>query len=307
MDIIVGYTGFVGSNIAANHKFDYSFNSKNIEEAFGLEPDLCVYSGIRAEKFLANTDPEGDMKIINNAIENIKKIKPKRLVLISTIDVYKNPNGADEETEIDTVDLHPYGLDRYRLEQWVSKNIENYHIIRLPGLFGKNIKKNFIYDLINILPSMLNEKKYSELSEQSPLIAQSYKKQDNGFYKLEDNGNREELKAEFLNIGFTALNFTDSRGVFQFYNLEKLWEHIELIIKNDIKLINMAVEPVCTADIYKKVCGSDFVNEVASNPPLYDFKTKYATIFGGKNGYIITKEEVMNDIEEFVTQMKNKD
>ena len=91
MDIIVGYTGFVGSNIAAEHKFDYSFNSKNIGDAFGTNPDLCVYSGVRAEKFLANNDPDGDMAVINNAIENIKKINPKRIVLISTIDVYKNP------------------------------------------------------------------------------------------------------------------------------------------------------------------------------------------------------------------------
>ena len=30
MDILVGYTGFVGSNLYKNHKFDRVFNSKNI-------------------------------------------------------------------------------------------------------------------------------------------------------------------------------------------------------------------------------------------------------------------------------------
>lgn len=307
MDIIVGYTGFVGSNIAAAHTFDYSFNSKNIEDSFGLNPDLCVYSGVRAEKFLANNDPDGDMDIINNAIENIKKINPKRLVLISTIDVYKNPNGADEDTTIDTDNLHPYGLNRYRLEQWVQENIENYHIVRLPGLFGRNIKKNFIFDLINIIPSMLNEKKYNELSAKSELIASKYIKQDNGFYKLStaDEKVRSALKKEFLSVGFSALNFTDSRGVFQFYNLARLWEHIEIIIKNDLRLVNMAVEPICTADIYKKITGKEFVNEIATVPPLYDFKTKYCSLFGGRNGYIFDRKQVSCDIEQFVKSQRN--
>lgn len=309
MDIIVGYTGFVGSNISAKHKFDYCFNSKNIEQAFGLNPDLCVYSGVRAEKFLANSDPEGDMAIINNAIENIKKINPKRLVLISTIDVYKDPNGADEDTPIDIDSLQPYGLDRYRLEQWVSENIENYSIIRLPGLFGKNLKKNFIFDLINIIPSMLNEAKFTELSAKSGLIAESYSKQSNGFYKLCCKPEqREALKAEFLGVGFSALNFTDSRGVFQFYNLARLWEHIEIIIKNNLKLVNMAVEPVGVAEIYNRVTGNEFKNEFAPNPPLYDFKTKYAELFGGSSGYIFTKDEVLNDIESFISsQLKITD
>lgn len=302
MDIIVGYTGFVGSNIYEKHNFDYSFNSKNIEQAFGLNSDLCVYSGVRAEKFLANSDPDGDMAIINNAIENIKKINPKRLVLISTIDVYNNPNNVDEDVEIDSESLQPYGLDRYRLEQWVSENIDNYSIVRLPGLFGKNLKKNFIYDLINIIPSMLNEAKFSELSAKSSLIAKSYSKQDNGFYKLccalEQ---RKALKAEFLSVGFSALNFTDSRGVFQFYNLSRLWEHIEIIINNNLKLVNMAVEPVCVAEIYKQITKNEFKNEFAPNPPSYNFKTKYAELFGGSGGYIFTKNEVLSDIESFVS------
>ena len=86
---LVGYTGFVGSNIIKNFKFDNLYNSKNIDEAFGTNPDLLVYSGVRAEKFLANNEPKKDLEIIKNAFNNIKKINPKHVVLISTIDVYK--------------------------------------------------------------------------------------------------------------------------------------------------------------------------------------------------------------------------
>lgn len=64
---LVGYTGFVGSNLAGSFKFDNLYNSKNIGEAFESNPDLLVYAGIRAEKFLANKFPEKDMEIIENA------------------------------------------------------------------------------------------------------------------------------------------------------------------------------------------------------------------------------------------------
>jgi hypothetical protein len=302
MDILVGYTGFVGSNLYLQHNFGAVFNSKNIQEAFNAGTDLCVYSGVRAEKFLANKEPDKDLDIIKNAIENIKRINPQRLILVSTIDVLKNPNGVDEATAVATDGLHPYGSNRYILEQWVRENIQNHHIIRLPGLFGKNIKKNFIYDLIHILPSMLNEGKFMELSGKEALIARHYIKQDNGFYKCtyQTEHERDALKLAFDRLGFSALNFTDSRGIFQFYNLAYLWEHIQIAIQNNIRLLHLAVEPVTVNEIYKAVKGCDFVNEVSQVVPKYDFRTRYSELFGGSNGYIFTKQQVLNDIIRFV-------
>ena len=62
MNALVGYTGFVGSNIYASGEFDSVYNSKNIESAVGTGPDLLVYAGVRAEKFLANNAPEKDLE-----------------------------------------------------------------------------------------------------------------------------------------------------------------------------------------------------------------------------------------------------
>ena len=99
MTSLVGYTGFVGSNIYAAGKKEINkiYNSKNIEEAFDTKPDLLIYAGIRAEKYLANTNPDTDMQAIYQAEENIRKINAKKLVLISTIDIFKNPNGNNRE------------------------------------------------------------------------------------------------------------------------------------------------------------------------------------------------------------------
>ena len=84
MKALVGYTGFVGSNLDAATNFDGRYNSKNISEAFGTAPDLLIYAGVPAAKYLANSAPEKDFEIILQAQENIKKIAPKKLVLIST-------------------------------------------------------------------------------------------------------------------------------------------------------------------------------------------------------------------------------
>ncbi len=82
------------------------------------------------------------MELINQAEENIKKINPKKLVLISTIDVFKDPKDMDENSVIDTQNFHAYGYNRYLMELWVHEKYPDALIIRLPGLFGKNIKKN---------------------------------------------------------------------------------------------------------------------------------------------------------------------
>lgn len=76
---LVGYTGFVGSNIYDKGKavIDKVYNSKNIEEAYGTEPDLLVYAGVRAEKYLANTNPDADLSLIHGAEKNIAKIALK--------------------------------------------------------------------------------------------------------------------------------------------------------------------------------------------------------------------------------------
>jgi hypothetical protein len=222
-------------------------------------------------------------------------------VLISTIDVFKNPVGTDEDIPLTTDGLHAYGINRLAFEQMAAEIVRNCHIVRLPALFGRNIKKNFIFDLINVIPSMLTEHKYNELSSQSPMIARMYSKQRNGFYAcICAESGRPELRAEFERIGFSAVNFTDSRAEYQFYNLAYLCEHIQIVIKNNIPLIHLATEPLSSAEIYHALKNSEFVNKIAEQPPKYDFRTKYAELFGGKDGYLFGKEHVLREICEFV-------
>lgn len=300
MKSLVGYTGFVGSNLAASEKFDGLYNSKNISDAFGTKPDILYFAAVPAQKFIADKYPQKDLETITTAIENIKKINPKKLVLISTVDVYKETDGKTEDSTMETGGLAAYGANRFYFESEIRRLYPDNLTVRLPGLYGKNLKKNFIYDFINYIPALLTDKKITELAEKSGSIYDYYINRQDGFWSFKEGSDRQKAKDLFKKLGFSALNFTDSRGQFQYYNLHFLYKDIQIAINNNIKLLNIATEPVEIGYLHKVLTGEDFVNCISDNPPKYNFKTKYDRLFGGRDGYIQTKEFVYNDIKKFV-------
>lgn len=304
MKALIGHTGFVGSNLAQATLFDKVYNSKNIGNAFDEEYDIVVYAGVRAEKFLANKKPESDYEHIEQTIQNIKRIKTKQLVLISTIDVYKTTDQVDEDTVINTDDLQPYGLNRYLLEKWVKEHIPNALIVRLPALYGENLKKNFIFDMMTVIPSMIKREQFIKLEREVPIkLNEYYEKQENDFYKIRllNDEQRSELKAFFESYNFNALSFTDSRNIYQFYPLRFLWQHIQVALENKLTLVCLNSEPVSASELYQAVFKKPFVNITTGIPIKYALKSKYADLFGGTNGYIYSKEFILNDICNFLT------
>lgn len=102
----------------------------------------------------------------------------KKVVLISTVDVYLQPVEADEDTSIIRESLQPYGKHRLELETFIEDRFDAL-VVRLPGLFGKGIKKNIVYDFLH----------------------------NNLVDKIHKN------------------------SVFQFYNLEHLWQDIQVVAR----------------------------------------------------------------------------
>lgn len=145
---IIGYTGFVGSNLINQSKYDYFYNSQNINEIEGKKLDLLVCSGAYAAKWIANQEPIKDRENIQYLINCLQQVKSKKVILISTVDVYKSPNQVNEDTPIILEGLHYYGKHRRELEIFVQDNFDAL-IVRLPGLFGQGLKKNIIYDFIH--------------------------------------------------------------------------------------------------------------------------------------------------------------
>lgn len=149
MDALIGFSGFVGSTLLKQRAFQSLYRSTNIDDICGGDFDIVVCAGAPAQKWLANKEPVDDLGKINSLIEKLKTVKCKKFILISTVDVFKNPVSVDEDSFVEEHELHPYGLHRRFLEQFVSENFEDHLIVRLPGLVGPGLRKNIIFDFHN--------------------------------------------------------------------------------------------------------------------------------------------------------------
>ena len=146
---LIGYSGYVGSSLLRQVTFDFLFRSTNIASIGDVRSHYLVCSAAPAQKWIANRDPISDKNNIQGLIENIKKASCRIFILISTIDVFKDPIGVDEDSAVDEAGLHPYGLHRRMLERFVEDHFGNHLIVRLPGLVGPGLRKNVIFDFLN--------------------------------------------------------------------------------------------------------------------------------------------------------------
>lgn len=250
---LIGYTGFVGGNLAKQYKFNDFYNSKNIEEIKDRKYDLVVSAGARADRNEANQNPKGDWKRIKRLLDALSEARIKQFLLISTIDVYSNRVGVNEDSPIKLRGLtQAYGRNRYKLELFVRRNFPNSLIIRCPNLIGDGLKKNFIYDLIH-------------------------------------------------NSGL-KLRHKDS--LLQYYNLKNMWKDIQIALKNNLELINFAVEPITAHDIAFYTMGLNFQNITREPPQLFDFRTKYASLYGSYDEYLYHKKEILKDIKMLIEKEK---
>jgi nucleoside-diphosphate-sugar epimerase len=247
LNALVGHTGFVGGSLARQREFQARYNSANIDEIAEESFDTIVCAGVKAEKWRANLDPVADIESIDRLWNALRQAKTRKLILISTIDVYPNPVGVDETTAIDASDSQPYGKHRYELEARAHDHFDTL-VIRLPGLFGKGLKKNALYDLLH--------------SHDTDRI--------------------------------------DSRGVFQFYDIERLAGDIDTAMQNDIGLLNVATEPLSIEEISRDCYASEFVNHIVDKPARYDMRSINAGAFGGSDGYLVSAAEVKDSLRSWV-------
>ena len=148
-DAIIGYSGFVGSNLTTQRSFDASFNSKNFQKMRNGHFRDVVCAGVSAVKWLANKEPEEDLRNILRLQDILATVVAERFILISTIDVYPVLDGVGESFECHDGENHAYGTHRLMFEDFIREHFQRAYVIRLPALFGPGLKKNVIYDLLN--------------------------------------------------------------------------------------------------------------------------------------------------------------
>jgi nucleoside-diphosphate-sugar epimerase len=244
---LIGYTGFVGGNLLRQEAFDDLYNSSNVEELSGRSYDLVVCAAAPAEKWRANQDPESDRATLRRLMDPLGEADIDELILISTVDVYDPPFEVDESTVIDREGGHPYGRHRLGLEDFCTERFRT-RVVRLPGLFGRGLKKNVVYD-------MLNRRRFEAISP----------------------GAR-----------------------YQFYSLHRLWADLQQMRRLDLDLVNFATPPISVAEIATEVFGIDPADLGADFQASYDMRTRYGPVFGGVDGYVQSRSDMMADLGDFV-------
>lgn len=272
MIALAGYSGFVGSNIyaRARNRIEGVFNTQNIEKAYGLEPDVLIFAGLRHDRQLAAKAPYKDYELVLEAQKNIRKINPNRLVLISTTEVYENPVGVDEENSVFAAGrgksgksgIQPYGLNRYYFEEWVRKNYPDSLIVRLAIPYGLNPRRNYIQDVVNLR------------------IRQADPKSAYQFYPLsrlwEDIQTALMEKLTLVNLASEPIS---------------VGELSQCITGNKLPVVSN--KPISKLDKSK-------TNLFSPGLQNRDVLSVHAQLFGGSEHYVCRKSEVLGNIKQYI-------
>jgi nucleoside-diphosphate-sugar epimerase len=234
--------------LAQGIAFDCKVNSKTISDIEGQTFDLVINCGVSAEKWRANQNPDADRAGIERLVKVLRTIKARRVVHISTVDVFGRPDGADETQKPIRDGLHPYGTHRLELEDFMQATFAQTQIVRLPGLFGPGLKKNAIFDLMT----------------------------NNAVERITPN------------------------ALMQWYPMRRLVDDIKTVMTNDVKLVHLTSEPVKTEEIVAAFFPRAKVGPAQAQAPYYDFRSRYAGLFGGSGGYILNRNQVLDEVGRFV-------
>lgn len=250
---LIGFSGFVGSNIARQFPFDDLYNSSNLHEIRGREYDFVVSAAGRADSHRINQEPDVDRAELDEYAATLATVTIGRLVHMSTVCVYGAGSGFDEGDSCDPSELTPYGANRLHLERLLTDRFDTLSL-RLPQLFGPGIKKGLVFDLAN------------------------------------------DYRVEFI----------DPDGVFQYYGLDRIWSDIRIALDAGLATVNIATEPLAHRRLAEEVFGVDLSTnarvEASEMSRRYtrDMTTRHAELFGGSGGYILSAEEEIAAISEFV-------
>ena len=98
-----------------------------------------------------------------------------------------------------------------------------------------------------------------------------------------------------------CLEMINPRSSFQYYYLNHLWSDIQITIKSDVRLVNLFTEPVSSAEIIQRYFPDKVVGQEPSPEAHYDLRTCHANLWGKDGNYIYSKDEVISQMDEFVT------
>jgi len=93
-------------------------------------------------------------------------------------------------------------------------------------------------------------------------------------------------------------------GVFQYYDLRRLADDIDSAWELGLGLLNLSTGPLGTDEIRDHFFPGKELGASGPAPAGYDMRSIHAAVWGGANGYLYSKEQVMSDLEDWIVKEK---
>lgn len=137
---VIGYTGVIGSKVFEQlqsfkqYEVD-GFNRDNLSELVQKEYDCVICTAPSSEKFKTNIGLANSVEEIEILVDTIAKVKAKQFVLVSSQTALHSENR--------------YGQVQNEVCQAVLQHHSNHSIYFMDTLYGENLKKGLVHDLIH--------------------------------------------------------------------------------------------------------------------------------------------------------------
>lgn len=166
---VVGANGFVGSNLVRLLSNAVPISRHDLNAGISINFDVVVVAAPSATKWLIDSNPHEDLVNVRNLASQVARIRTNQIIHLSTIDVFVNKTA---DSEISARSTAPgYGGNRALFEDLLLAGCSNVLVRRLPGLYGRGLKKNLIFDLMN--------RRLEHLLTYNPLSEYQYMSVDN--------------------------------------------------------------------------------------------------------------------------------
>lgn len=306
---LIGHTGFVGGALLRQTAFDVCYNSANIADIAGEAFGTLVCAAAPGSMIEANRAPERDAAQIDALIARLDSVRAERFVLISSIAVLADFAGGDDETTRAFQHDLAYGRHRRALEAFAEQRFPGSLIVRLPALFGAGLRKNFLFDLMNPVPSMLTEAKRNALVQaleggMADWLAELYTPDAaTGLLKLDRaalnaDPRRAGLEAALDALGATATQFHHRETTYQYYDTSRLWQDIGIALEAGLTHLHLAPEPLAAAAIHAALTGRP-MPETPARLHREDMRTAHAALWGAQGPYQFSAAATLGSLAAF--------
>lgn len=306
---LIGHTGFVGGALLRQARFSACFNRANIADCAGQSFGTLVCAAAPGSMLEANRAPDRDRAQIDALIAQLRMVQADRFVLISTIAVLADFAGGDDEGTEAFQQTLAYGRHRRMLEAFVEQHFDRSLIVRLPALFGRGLVKNFMFDLLNPVPTLLPADKCAALAERldpalgawlrslyAPDAATGMLRIDRA--ALARDHRRAALEDAVTALDASAVQFHHPDTTYQYYPIDRLWQDIGIALDAGLSHLHLVAEPLRAGAIHQRLTGRA-MPETGARLHREDMRTRHADLWGASGTYQFDAATTLDSLAAF--------